>query len=409
MKKSKQSIYNILVYLGGLALLINNRTIWINEEGISFKVNIISYGILCVSLIILILFAVVQKKKITSNVLNDMLLLIGLTLVYFVFSSEISKSVVIRLGLLVILLFLYIYFENSFIPKILIAYKNILLLVGSISLFFWLFGSILGMLHSNIYINSNWGAVNGVTRLVPSYNNIYFETQRISAPLLGDIYRNSSIFSEGPMASLNFTLGLLIELIERKNKLSITVFILCVISTFSTTGYIVLLILLFMKFINTSKITTYTKLMLIVPTTILVAFLILFFINQKFINNSESASVRLNDFYLGFTTWLQHPIFGNGINNIGALTENMESWRLSNSGFSNSIMEVLAEGGIYVFSIYIYSFINAIKYAKAKRSVDLFCFIVGVIFLFVSTSFPFQYILITILIWFSMLDSKRGV
>ena len=66
------------------------------------------------------------------------------------------------------------------------------------------------MLHSNIYINSNWGAVNGVTRLVPSYNNIYFETQRISAPLLGDIYRNSSIFSEGPMASLNFTLGLLI-------------------------------------------------------------------------------------------------------------------------------------------------------------------------------------------------------
>lgn len=400
----------ILAYIAGIVLLINCRTVWMSEPNLSSKLNILSYFFLVVSLVGLIASYIFQKNYIHSlhRLIQHILILILYLSVFFVFSKN-NLNTVFRLSILLLLIYCYIYMEDSYIPTILIAYKNILVVFGIISILYWTAGSLLGILHSTKFVFSSWGAVNGIYNIIPSYHNFYFETQHITVPIIGEICRNSSIFAEAPMASLNFSLGLLIEYFSKKSsKMTINswIFSICIITTFSTSGYFILLFMLFYKFMNSKRINSYIKLSLLMPIIISGIVICVYLLKLKITGTGDSGSIRLNDYKLGFITWIQHPFLGNGINNIGAITQNMESWRLSNSGFSNSIMEVLAQGGIYIFILYFYAFIKSFYSSIEMNNSRLFLFTTCLLFLFIVTSFPYQYILLVILEWFTILQYK---
>lgn len=400
----------ILAYIAGIVLLINCRTVWMSEPNLSSKLNILSYFFLVVSLVGLIASYIFQKNYIHSlhRLIQHILILILYLGVFFVFSKN-NLNTVFRLSILLLLIYCYIYMEDSYIPTILIAYKNILVIFGIISILYWTAGSLLGILHSTKFVFSSWGAVNGIYNIIPSYHNFYFETQHITVPIIGEICRNSSIFAEAPMASLNFSLGLLIEYFSKKSsKMTINswIFSICIITTFSTSGYFILLFMLFYKLMNSKRINSYIKLSLLMPIIISGIVICVYLLKLKITGTGDSGSIRLNDYKLGFITWMQHPFLGNGINNIGAITQNMESWRLSNSGFSNSIMEVLAQGGIYIFILYFYAFIKSFYSSIEMNNSRLFLFTTCLLFLFIVTSFPYQYILLVILEWFTILQYK---
>ena len=138
------------------------------------------------------------------------------------------------------------------------------------------------------------------------------------------VSRNNSIFWE-PGAFQGFlTLGLILEIYYFKSARKINIFILVAasLSTFSTTGYIVLIIFIlfsvlpkYIKKISTGKLLN--KDMFIVISGLLVFIVLgpIFFANiaDKFEQGHYSTFVRIASTLSDFSMFLDSPIYGNGI------------------------------------------------------------------------------------------------
>ena len=142
--------------------------------------------------------------------------------------------------------------------------------------------------------------------------------------------------------------------------------------------------------------------MILLPITVILITLIAFILlNEKLNFDSGSSSIRLDDYEVGFSAWLDHPIWGLGINSTYLLKQYMGNWRTFNTGFSNSLMDLLSGGGLYLTIGYIFCFIRGIFASVKLRNWDKLLFILFVIYLFVLTIFTYSYILIFMLIWFA--------
>ena len=117
-------------------------------------------------------------------------------------------------------------------------------------------------------------------------------------------------------------------------------------------------------------------------------------------------STRINDFVVGFNAWLAHPFFGGGFESLEYLNRFMPAWRSFDTGFSNSPMEILAQGGIYLAVPYIYGF--TVSLARSIRSRDLNRLAATVIFsyLFIFTVVPYQYITFFIIIMLACMRTR---
>src|SRR5699024_1270280 len=310
--------------------------------------------VLLIGLIIFI--QIVKQSKIDLERFSWFLGLFSIFMfIYIIFSNQ-NVLFSIKIYLVIILFDLLLSFdEGEVVIKILLAYNNLLFFVAIISLFFWLNGSILHILTASSVIQSKWGAFNNNSIYFASYHNLYFETQYITIPVFGTICRNTAVFPEAPMASLNFSIAFLIEETIKNNKYhkAITaVLVLAIVTTFSTTGYILLIFYFVIKWLRDSKTNLGTKILMLLPLVVVTALIFVVIANQKVRYGNLSMQVRWDDYIVGVQTWLRHPFFGSGLSNQQALNQSMESWRIINSGFSNSITEVLAEGGLYISGFY---------------------------------------------------------
>ena len=111
-----------------------------------------------------------------------------------------------------------------------------------------------------------------------------------------------------------------------------------------------------------------------------------------------SGTVRFNDFAVGFNAWLAHPFFGGGFDSLEYLQQFMPEWRSFDIGFSNSPMEILGQGGMYLAAPYVYAF--AASFTNSLRNKDRNMCIAAVLFayIFTFTVIPYQYITFFILI-----------
>jgi hypothetical protein len=102
-----------------------------------------------------------------------------------------------------------------------------------------------------------------------------------------------------------------------------------------------------------------------------------YIIQFKLKNSLGSVSIRSDDFRAGMMAFLDHPIFGNGFNNLASIEAHMDANRLlynpeaialglNRAGFSLGFPEMLTLGGFYyaffwlIFPSYLYvkNFIN---------------------------------------------------
>ncbi|RVU70940.1 MULTISPECIES: O-antigen ligase family protein [Lactobacillus] len=252
----------------------------------------------------------------------------------------------------------------------------------------------------NTVFPSAWGTTYGNYILVPSFHNIYFETQRVVFPFIGEIIRNSAIFTEAPMASLNFSIALLVEILDRHSgRINKIVLVLAILSTFSTTGYIFIVILFILIFFKKDAGINVYKLIISIPVLVLFILVLVYLLKQKSTYGVESTALRVDDFRAGILTWLQHPILGSGLSNTTFLVKNMGMWR-TNTGFSNSITEILAEGGVYLSYLYFYAFFKGLSNSIKNKNKEYSIFVIMTFYLFVTTIFTYQYILLFLLVWF---------
>ena len=351
-----------------LSLMLNCGSIWGSEinnnkfGAITFICLIVGFFLCCFS----------SKININNSTLIGLLFL-SVYILFYLFQpiniNNLQKGFSLYFSFLVLFLYITFSLKKGSLPLAIQYYINIITIVGLISLFFWL-----GFIHSNGIIYSNWGAEYGIPKTVKSYYNLYFETQT-----LNNITRNSAIFTEAPMASLNFTISFIFQNLFNKNDkyhtLKEIILIISILSTFSSTGYIALLIILVMKTIFTK----YKNKNLFLPIVLILSIISLFLIHSLLSSKLGTASgeIRIDDYKAGFEAWKLHPFIGSGIN----------------TNAFNTIMDILVSGGIYLFIPYLISIIYSFIQSLRHHNINNIILIIILCYLFATTIFTNTYIL----------------
>ena len=310
-------------------------------------------------------------------------------------------SISLGLKLLVSFLSFLLYFglcnDTKKFPLIFEYYINWMVIIGIISLVLWMLVSCMRILQFNSSILSDWSTFNGYAARISSYHGIYFETQ-----YLNNIPRNSAIFPEAPMASLHFLVALSLNFLFCQGKFSKVknlLLILAIISTLSSTGYIGIVLLftykmVFYKFKNNTL--NYLKFLWVIVFLIGSIVVVNLIFSQKI--GSESGNIRKDDYLAAFNAWKTSPIFGVGL--VSDTVKNyMSLWRSYNLGFSNSLMDVLAHGGLWLLVVYVGAGLKgAISNLKIKNF-NMIMFIIMVFYLFATTIFTNSFLILAVFVW----------
>lgn len=267
-----------------------------------------------------------------------------------------------------------IYVNKEIFSALLSKFVNVVVILAIFSLFFWIFGTLLNVVHPTSTVINQWSG----GQLINSYYNLYFETQQMI--FFGfRIIRNSGIFAESPIwgliLSIAYVIDFLILKFDKNSKRNII--ILTMLSTISTTGIIIVGLAILYKIMTTSR--WMTKLLLL-PVTLSLGFSLLLLLAEK--SETVSANLRVDDYNIGFIVWKTSLWIGHGLNNGILAIQSHISTFTRNLGYSNTLFVILAQGGLLLFLIYFSPMILLLF----KKNINLdFKFAIILFFILVTT------------------------
>lgn len=271
--------------------------------------------------------------------------------------SSIEFLLTIVLGFFLYILFFFDDKQN--INMTLEAISNVMFVISSISLFFFVFASVFHIIPATGYYDTSvvqWGNFE-----YQDYLHLYCEGQTIHALRYIGI-RNIAFFVEAPMFIYPLLLAFYYELLLRENyrKKVIIVDLLAVITSFSATGLILITICLMFKFYHHILKSRVLKILMIPVILLIGGWVIYLFFLDKLTHGFSSVNVRLDDIKAAIKCFWNNPIKGIGYENMRGL----DPFRLvlrRNAGLSTGLGGILAYGGLlwgiwylipYLVSIY---------------------------------------------------------
>ena len=407
IQHKRSIIRNIAEYCFIFLIILNCRSMWSSMPRFSKLFNSFLLPLLAIS----VLMYMFSGREILSRKVYNYVAVCGMVLIYaslFLIIHSSGRSAFIKFIISILIIFLFCVLNKEYGGRfsILEKYENIILVLCAVSLLFWVMGSILNMLHPTGLVESTWTGKTGITKSVSSYYGIYFETQRISFLGIIRIIRNTGFFTEAPMCSLHYCLAFLVEfyLVEKKRVGRIIVLTLGVVSTFSTTGLLVIIGAYFIAtvFKKTKSNILHLVRVAVIPFVILISINVCINLIVNKLTVGTSGSLRIDDFIAGYKAWLNAPFFGHGFSNTNALARymNMSIRSAGNIGFSNSPMMILVYGGLYLIAPFIFvTALGILKLIKERIWNELF-FYLFFLFMFAITVIPFQYLSILIFMLF---------
>ena len=383
MKIKTAKAEDIIEYIFAVALLLGCSSVY-------HVMNSRLYDYACLVLVTLLAVYKITKKrtraKIRGNKLGIIILIyLGMILFVAVTIASMGIGFYIRFFFYVpIMLFVVganTYEENL---KFMRNISNVIYFLVITSVTLWVLGPLLNIVSPTGSIDIFWGYQ---TRF-DSYYRLLYTTGIQRKYFLGQILRrNLSIYPEGPFANLIFTLGFAYEMFlnpKSPSKFKVIIYVLAMISTLSTTGMLMLLVILGIKyiFIQTSQGrkhgTSYAFRTFVVPIFVIIVGYIAstYVLDYKQINDEGNFLAHMGDFAFGLQHFLSRPITGYGFNYTGfSLTGNNTS----------GLFKVLTYGGIPFGLLYLTPLFRGIYNGlqMKERGLVVFAAIVFVMFLLV--------------------------
>ena len=372
----------ILQYILVFLIIIETRSIY--SRCVVGHMDEIIIGGIILTIILIILVNINYKFK-TKSLFFLLFYYLYMFMFLIINVNEHKVNFVITFMILFPLVFLmFNLYDIKEIKKFFKAYVNIMLIISIISLFFYIFGSLTGIVPTNVTQEINWGGV----KIISGYFGLHFNAQ--TTVIFGStILRNTSIFVEGPMFALHLLFAMALSLFMNKkliNKYSI-IFGFSILSSLSITAILFYMFLLFYKytFYNTSK----TKIILL-P----ILFFIFLIIGTTCFNDKQSTNsynIRNDDYTASFRVFNDYPIFGSGFANNNIVIKYMSKFRLYNTGLSNSFVVLLVQGGLYLVIFYLLPVIlNSLNLIKSKNK-NLFLIEIMLLQLYLFFMNAYQY------------------
>ena len=259
------------------------------------------------------------------------------------------------------LLFLFYLSNYDNVMQTLEAFTNVMVTICAISLFFFLFGSCLGWIQPSAFYSHDiveWGVQDYKT-----YYHLYVEGQTIQAFGYSGI-RNTAVFVEGPMLAYPLSFAIYYELFLREKgmrKSALIVMAITMITSFSTTGYLVLVIIVALALYEGMKPSRFKRYILPFFGIVIVAGVLYYILDDKFSKGTVSTSIRTDDIMGCVRCFLKNPIFGVGFENMEALVE-FRNLQRATLGLSTGLGGIFAYGGILWGVWYTVPYLMAIKH-----------------------------------------------
>lgn len=435
----------VIEYLVVIFMILDFNTIYSTALNIDYRLTPIT-AILTFALLLFNVYSYRIKTRTLNSWLLYFIPIYLLEIILFVRSvgSEQAYSFIAKFFIVFpLLVFLFmLYVERGEMYRLLEKYVNVVTIMAVLSLFFWLFGSQLNIIRPTNYIYASWGG----NYNYPMWFGVY--TQRQSGTFLGfTLVRNQSIFCEGPMYNFILIVALAYELflrnhvgdksgVSRRNMLGngmvergfnvvsnsstitkrqkhhkrvvtfrLVLLIVTILSTVTTTGMILLITAFFLRFMLTKSgdnILRIIKPLLVGAVGIVGLYLAIQIFLQK--STSGSWKARFDDLRAGFLAFLSSPLSGTGFATYTGIDMFRSSWRTAGgekAGFSNSLMQILGQGGVLLGLIYLIPIIGVLWKSIRKKRYDIFAFTVLITIVFTFTVASYKLVMLMLIAFFN--------
>ena len=391
----KLRVKDIAIYIIGLFIIISHSMYTYTDD------ELFNYIIKVALSIFPLLYLLFTMRKLAIN-RNSLKRLQKYYLVYFLsvlfiaffdVSGATVNSYIFRFIIFVpLMVTMFVFDKNS--SKIFEAMLNIMIFLSIVSLFFWFFGTNLQLISPTGMLDTTWGGARKV------YFGIYSE---VGTTIYGGIHRNTSIFGEATVFTYFLGSSLLYEwFLGKKDKRKLFILISTMITTFSSSGYLILLYLVvlwayqYMKEHNKFKQIKWVVIPIVVVLGVSIVLSLIFDPTKL-----ASVRIRMSDYINGFTAWLESPIWGHGY---------QLDTTVYNTGFSNSISLILVNGGIMFLGIYLFPIIKNVKMGVFNSNKKPFAyFFVGMVLLFgvLIVAYTYHFLMVVAYAYATLID-KRG-
>lgn len=384
---------SILQYLLCLIVIIYGQSMWIRINYIGGTYTTLALVAAFVVLILIILEHKVYKKSLITALVLLAILLLHSLITNYGFNLLLFR-VAIPLGLFII--YFSILWKKEQILDLFVKYSNIVILLSVISIILYVLGVLVAVLPSQ-EVTYYWADEYMSCRTYFHFLYIPQEEEFFGITFI----RNCGIFCEAPSYAVPLVLSLLIEVNIRKNvkKKRVAILLLTIMTTFSTKAIILAFLVLILKLIEVAygkqdkkSIFTRQSWMIIVPAIVAILLVAAILIMDDK-SDSNSYISRMDNIYSTMQAFYDYPIFGLGAGNEEAVS--VYSLRvLERYGYSIGATLLLAEGGIYLTLIYVFSFIRALVLSSQKWKVAC----VGIVYLGILFTSNITFFLSTIVV-----------
>lgn len=392
--KSKFIFLDLFEYIFALFILLDCNSVWHASVESDYH-----FDMICASLSIVLFLLTKKYFKIKASFSKETIVLFILCFIYLCLTFNQTTKLTFVPMFLLGLPFLLNYFSMSILNRrgFFLFYKlqNIVVLLSLSSVILWLLGPLTDILRTDTSIRINWGYI----QTYKGYFSLLYNIQLEDGTFLNSyLYRNTSIFTEGPMFNLWLIIALLVEFFMRKKVsiIKIVLLTLTLLTTFSTTGFIALFLFMVLKLYSLgissgSKFFSLVKYPLLFVGIAVGYVVVMYIIELK--SDTGSYSLRMDGYAIAFALWLMNPLLGLGYGNLHAIF--MESTSL-NIGFSNSIFAILATGGLWMTCIILYPFLFNLFVSIYRNRIWLLSFVVISLYLIVTTIFYARFLLVVL-------------
>lgn len=331
-----------------------------------------TFQITCIGLIIcLIILEFVNGRGISNSAIFFITYYIFVCTILLFISNYAYLGFFTGCVIPIVMFSIFISMKNDiyYTGKILSAFSNIIFVIACVSLVFYFAGSLYGLIRPTAFFS--YSKIGWADFDYESYYGIYFEGQRTF--FFGEtILRNIGIFLEAPVFSYVLLTALYIEMFMRQkiSKKRIIIFVATILSTYSTVGIALCVILIIFFYFKQASKKSFLK--LLVPILIVIAsYIVISVVGDKVSIDNDSGASRMDDLVACFKCFFDHPLGGVGYNLVRAI----DPYRAANrqggtAGMSAGIPFVLANGGIFYGSIYIVPMVLGL-YRLSKRTLNI--------------------------------------
>lgn len=362
IKQRVPTLYNILHFLFVVFLVLNCHSV--------YSAGVVDYhfDVICCLLAVIMLFHI-HIFFLKALIIISLYLIYQIPLILHISSAEYLFTYIIKYVVFISVI-IYLSQDSFFLHKTIQYFIEIIFCIALVSLFFYVFSNLFGIIHPTDKYMLSWGG----EYEVDSYLGIYFTPSLVTGNTLS---KNSAIFAEGPIWAALLSIATTFELFNfnrKKRWAYLFVFYLTLLTTNSTTAFIFFILsILFILYQQYKEIkSTIMKIMSRVMFVGLAgaALVGIFLILENKSSTGISFLLRADDIMVGLSAFKEHPLIGVGFGNETYRYDYFSEARnyINNEGQSSDFAILLATGGIYFISFYLFSLFKLCKLLGQEKN-----------------------------------------